>query len=230
MTKKIMQVIFVFLVITTVSYQCLAKIDNLDGGKSDNTVLLTGFEPFYTYTVNPSQLVVENLNGTALSNYSIIGLVLPVNFSTSISNIVEAIDIYNPQLIISLGLNGEARWIQVENIALNLRKRPRSDPLWFLPKKLDRSGPLVLKSTLPTHNIVDEIKSVGIPSRHSIYAGTYVCNSLFYQTLRYIDVEDFQIPMGFVHLPPLDFQEPYGMNITDIQSAVVSALTACLSS
>jgi pyroglutamyl-peptidase len=195
---------------------------------SDNYLLVTGFEPFYVYDVNPSQLIVEALNGTLIGNTTVIGIVLPVNFSGSVYQITSVIDKYDPLLVVSLGLNGEARMIQVENIGVNIRKRPRNNPFWFLPKRLDPDGPFLLKTTLPTNKIVSAIRDEGISVRHSFHAGTYVCNAVFYQTLRFIKEEDRQIPMGFIHVPPLDYQEPHGMNLSYLLDAIDIVLSMSL--
>ena len=215
-------------VVLIISVQIGAQINDHATRSISKNILLTGFEPFYIYDVNPSELVVNNLNGTVIGNHSIIGLVLPVNFSTSFSQITMAIDTYNPVLVLSLGLNGGARWLQVENIGLNFRKRPRSDPLWFLPKKLDPEGPLFRISTVPVDDIIAAVCMNGIPVRKSFYAGTYICNSVLYQTLNYIKKNEEQIPMGFIHLPPLYYQEPYGMNLSAIQNGVEAAILTCV--
>ncbi len=34
-------------------------------------------------------------------------------------------------------------------------------------------------------------------------AGTYVCNSLLYQTLNYLEENKLDIPCGFIHVPEL---------------------------
>jgi len=59
-------------------------------------VLVTGFEPFGNYTVNPSQLIAEALNGSILSDAEIVGVVLPVDFNKSVEMTTEAIQHYLP--------------------------------------------------------------------------------------------------------------------------------------
>jgi len=67
-------------------------------------VLLTGFEPFDIYDVNPSQIIAEELNGKIIEGVEVIGVVLPVNFEKSLINLTCAIEDYNPTIIISMGL------------------------------------------------------------------------------------------------------------------------------
>ena len=56
-------------------------------------VLLTGFEPFDIYEVNPSQLIVEALDGQIIADAQIVGVVLPVDFTFSVENVTQAINI-----------------------------------------------------------------------------------------------------------------------------------------
>ncbi|MBU0496888.1 MAG: hypothetical protein KKG04_02915 [Candidatus Thermoplasmatota archaeon] len=193
-----------------------------------NIVLISGFEPFYIYDENPSQLVAEALNGTILKNTTIVAVVLPVNFTESITQITQAIQTYRPVLVISLGLNVKAFGIQVENFGINFRKRLRSDPLWFLLQPLDPAGPLLRRSTVPNKKIVKAIRHEGIFAINSFNAGTYVCNAVLYGTLGVLEKESLDTPMGFFHVPPLPSQEPYGMPLEKIVDAVEIAISTIL--
>jgi len=189
-----------------------------------SVVLLTGFEPFFTYEVNPSELIVEALNGLVIDNVTVYSVVLPVNFSSSFVAIKAAIAEVEPVAILSLGLNAGARGFQVENIGFNLRKRPRSDLLWFLPNRLDVDGCLVQVCTVDTGAVVAALRDEGFLVRQSFYAGLFVCNSVLYNTLNFLDENNVDVPMGFMHVPPLPDQEPYGvpldMSIEAVRIAV----------
>ena len=223
------KLIVIIFVVFLIGFQTNVITGSIQILGSSNYLLVTGFEPFYIYDVNPSQLIVEAINGTVINNITVIGSILPVNFSESVTQITSEIDRYNPVLVLSLGLNGEARMVQVENLGINIRKRPRSDPFWFIPKRLDPEGPFLLRTLLPTIDMVSAIRSQGIPARNSMHAGTYVCNAVFYHTLRYIE-HNKQIPMGFIHVPPLDYQAPYGMNFSVLLDAIDISLKTCLES
>ena len=47
------------------------------------TLLLTGFEPFLKFTVNPTMKIVEELHGKVIGNYKIHSEVLTVDFQSS---------------------------------------------------------------------------------------------------------------------------------------------------
>ena len=70
------------------------------------TLLLTGFEPFLTFTVNPTMKIVEELHGTVIGNYKIHSEVLTVDFQSSGEQLLAHIEALKPDAVISLGLAG----------------------------------------------------------------------------------------------------------------------------
>ncbi len=67
-------------------------------------LLLTGFEPFLEFPINPTETIVKELDGQKVGNYEIKGLHLPVDFNLAPKKIVEAVAEENPDAVISLGL------------------------------------------------------------------------------------------------------------------------------
>ena len=141
-------------------------------------VLVTGFEPFGNYTVNPSQLIAQALNGSILNNTEIVGVVLPVDFNESVTMTIDAIEHYQPTLVISLGLNARAQGIEIEKIGVNLKRYPKNEGTWSFPQRIDGSGSFLRISTLHTMDIVRKIKEANISVQQSYFAGTYVCYSI----------------------------------------------------
>lgn len=191
-------------------------------------VLITGFEPFGNYTVNPSQLIAEALNGTMLNDAEIIGVVLPVDFNESVEITTDAIQYYQPDLVLSLGLNARSQDIRVEKIGLNLKRYPKDDGTWSFPRRIDVAGPLLRISPLHTVDIVRKIREANISVQQSFFAGTYVCNTVFYQVLGYVSEQNISRKMGFIHVPLLDSQDPLGMPLQSMIDAVKIAIQAGL--
>ena len=191
-------------------------------------VLITGFEPFNGYEINPSQLIAETLNGQNIEDAEIIGIVLPVNFTTSVEYVIQAITDYNPLLVISLGLSPVTHKIDVEKCGINLRWVYRNNNSYPIPKRLNPCGPLIRISPLHTKRIVLELKKVEIPSRQSFHAGFYVCNAVLYGTLNYIKENKIPIKAGFIHVPFLSSQHPDGMDLETMISAVKLAIKISL--
>lgn len=187
-------------------------------------VLVTGFEPFNIYEINPSQLIAEALDGQNIEGAEIIGIILPVNFNESVEIVTQAIIDYNPLLVISMGLSPSAHKINVEKCGINLKQVPRNESMWFIFRRLDPCGPFIRLSPLCTREIVSEIREAGIPSRQSFFAGLYVCNAVFYETLGYIEKYGIPTQAGFIHVPLLPSQDPDGMDLEIMIEAVKVAI------
>ncbi len=192
------------------------------GGKNEEIaeiVLITGFEPFNGYEVNPSELIAEELNDTDIKNATIVGIVLPVDYDMAKEAIMNAIEKYNPSIIISLGLAYYRRMICIEKVALNFRSIYMNNK-WAGIEKINATAPLFILSPLPAFKITEEIRKEGIPARQSFFAGTYLCNYIFFVTLHYIRENNLSIKAGFIHVPPLDEQAKHGMRLDEMVEAV----------
>lgn len=192
------------------------------------TVLVTGFEPFGSYTTNPSQVVAETLNGSILADAEIVGIVLPVNFTVSVERVIGAIEQYHPTLVLSLGLNAKSQVIEIEKIGLNLKRYPKDDGTWSFPQRIEKNGPFVRLTSLNTLNIVQTIRQANIPAKQSFFAGTYVCNAVFYGVLGYSKSQNLNTSIGFIHMPLLDSQDPQGLPVETLVDAVKIAIEVSL--
>jgi len=195
--------------------------------ENENVVLLTGFEPFNGYDVNPSQMVAEKLNGKKIGNATVIAIVLPVDFDGSAEIVKKAVEKFEPVAVINMGLNGYARKIEVEKIAFNVRS-VYVDGKWRGWKRIDDKGSPFFFSTLPVNSIVEKIKENGSKAGISYFAGTYSCNYVFYSTLLYLNQENLSIPSGFIHLPPLKYQKRYGMELEEMVEDIRIAIEETL--
>ena len=198
----------------------LFAIPSLSSGfyERQKIVLVTGFKPFGNWTANPSEVVANLLNGCEIDNAKIVSIILPVDFNNSFEILKDAIAIYKPSIIISLGLDGMAHKIHVEKIAINLECNE------YRCKLIEKHGKFVQISPLPAFKIAEEMRKHGYKAIPSFYAGTYVCNYIFYSTLSYIEENGLQIKAGFIHLPPLKSQRKYGMDADDMANAIKIAI------
>jgi pyroglutamyl-peptidase len=192
------------------------------------TVLVTGFEPFGSYTTNPSQVVAETLNGSTLTDAEIIGIVLPVNFTTSVERVIAAMEQYHPDIVISLGLNAKSHVIEVEKIGFNLKRYPKDDGTWSFPQRIEKNGPFIRLTSLNTQDIARIMRQAHIPAKQSFFAGTYVCNAVFYGVLGYTKSQDLNTSVGFIHVPLLDSQDPQGLPVETLVDAVKISIEVSL--
>jgi len=192
-------------------------------------VLLTGFEPFDAYEVNPSQEIVEALHGTCIANCSIVGLVLPVSFNTSVDVFIDAVEQYHPVVILSFGLSPRAKGFEVEQCAINLKKTSLNGSFSF-PKRIDCDGPFFRVSSLSAWSNVQLLRFNQVPARVSFFAGMYVCNFVYYSMLGYLSDSSSPVAYGFMHVPFLLSQDPEGLPLECMVFGVVSILESLLAS
>jgi pyroglutamyl-peptidase len=168
-------------------------------------VLLTGFEPYGVFSLNPTEEIALSLNGKKIGDGIIRSLVLPVIFEKAFDVLRSQLDEERPpDVIISLGLSPFSSAIHVERIAINLKdydgipdndgKKPMDEPI--LP-----DGPLALASTLPISKIVESLNAAGIPARISNSAGTHLCNYIMYRELDFVSRRRWLTRAGFIHVP-----------------------------
>ena len=167
--------------------------------------LVTGFEPYGGYSVNPSAEIARRLDGGRIGGTLVAGRVLPVELDAlgaAVSAILREVD---PVAVILLGLAPGEGAIRLERVALNLAHFPIPDNsgVRALDLPLDtRSGPAVW-ARLPLRAIQARLLAMGIPARMSETAGTYLCNAAMHLGLRRVPR---RVPCGFIHLPLLPAQ------------------------
>ncbi|WP_099159848.1 pyroglutamyl-peptidase I [Virgibacillus ndiopensis] len=165
-------------------------------------LLLTGFDPFLEFPINPTTDIVNELAGTQLNEFEIIGEVLSVDFHKSGQQLVELIEKHNPDTVISLGLAGGRNCITPERIAINCNDGP-VDNNGHKPsgEKIFDHGPDGYLSTLPIYEMIDKLTELGIPAKISNTAGTYLCNNVMYHGLHYLKENRLDHRAGFIHIP-----------------------------
>ncbi len=165
-------------------------------------ILVTGFEPFLDYPVNPTMQVVELLDGKTIGEYTICGKILPVDFGQSAEMLVAYIEQETPDAVLSLGLAGGRSKMTPERVALNVKDgepdnaghRPVDEPI-------EPDGPPAYFSTLPIRQMVERLKQENLPADISNTAGLYLCNNVMYAGLHWAAGHKPNMPSGFLHIP-----------------------------
>lgn len=165
-------------------------------------LLLTGFEPFLDFTVNPTMKIVEELDGELIGGYEIIGKIMPVDFSASGEMLLDFVAEENPDAVISLGLAAGRYKITPERIAINVKdgaadnegNKPVDEPI-------REEGEPAYLSALPIRKMVDSLLANGLPATISNTAGAYLCNNVMYEGLHYAKTTKPEMKTGFIHIP-----------------------------
>ena len=164
-------------------------------------ILVTGFEPFATSSLNPSGEIVKALIGDDL-----VTAILPVVFGQASAQLRELIDLHKPSAVLCLGQAEGRSEMTPERIAINLDNARIADNAGNQPleQKIIADGPDGHFSTLPIEKMVVSMKAAGIPASISLSAGTFVCNHIFYVLQDYL--KDSSVKSGFMHVPLMDEQ------------------------
>ncbi|KYG59250.1 pyroglutamyl-peptidase I [Planococcus maritimus] len=166
------------------------------------TLLLTGFEPFLDYTINPTMRVVERLDGEEIGGYRIISRILPVDFNRSGQRILEWIEELEPDAVVSLGLAAGRYKITPERVALNVKDGDQDNEGYQpVDEPISAAGPDAYLSTLPVREMTQALIEAGLPAEISNTAGAYLCNNIMYEGLHYAATNKPDMLSGFIHIP-----------------------------
>ncbi|MCD6383781.1 MAG: pyroglutamyl-peptidase I [Thermoplasmata archaeon] len=164
-------------------------------------VLITGFEKFSTFKVNPSEMIARRLDGKTIGKSDIKGVVLPVIYEDALERLSLLLSEMRWDLVLSLGLNPNIGWIALERYAHNIKESEVPDERGVIAsgEEVVSGGETVLISNLPLERIRDRLREEGIPARISYSAGAYLCNSVFYYVL--YKILKYGGRGGFIHIP-----------------------------
>ncbi|QOR66477.1 pyroglutamyl-peptidase I [Cytobacillus suaedae] len=167
------------------------------------TLLLTGFEPFLGFPINPTEQIVNALDGQTIGGYQIVGKILPVDFAESAVKCLEYFTEVQPDVVINLGLAGGRSKMTPERIAINVRDGEADNRgVKLQDSPIEEEGPAGYFSTLPIRRFVDTLQEKGLPANISNSAGTYLCNNVMYSVLHKIEKEGLNnVRAGFIHIP-----------------------------
>lgn len=163
-------------------------------------LLLTGFEPFLEFHVNPTWDIAESLNGTVIGDYEVYSEGLKVDFNEGVEQFKQVLQKLQPDLVISLGIASGRYKITPERIAINI-KDGAADNSGFTPidERISDDGPDGYFTSLPIRAMVNRLVKEGYPAEISNTAGTYLCNNVMYEGLKY--ATQHHIKAGFIHIP-----------------------------
>ncbi|MDB4868027.1 MAG: Pyroglutamyl-peptidase [Cohnella sp.] len=170
-------------------------------------ILISGFEPFGGSTVNPTEKLVQAIAEETFAGVELKTALLPVYFDDCVKQLLQKIEEFRPDAVISCGLAGGRTGITPERIAVNLKDiapdAPYPDNKGARPQDMpiNPGGPDGLFTKLPIRRMVGRLKEAGIPASISYSAGTFICNNAMYGVLDYIRQNDPSMIAGFVHFP-----------------------------
>ena len=197
-------------------------------------ILVTAFEPFNGRDINPSQLILEQLE--APDGVTLIKKLLPVEFKATTKILEEVLKEQQPDIVLSLGQAGNRPEISIERVAINLDncrssngKKLTADNAGNMPvdEPIIAGAPQAYFSNLPVWDMVKVIQDAGVDAAVSYTAGTYVCNHVMYTVLHEVATKYSKMKAGFIHVPFMPEQYPatgYTMELSEM----VKGIQACI--
>jgi pyroglutamyl-peptidase len=164
--------------------------------------LVTGFQAFAGDKINPSELLLQEL---MKSQTPVDTLLLPVSYKNAFPALLKKWKDDGPyEHLLLLGLAGGRDQVCLERVALNWSEtsQPDEDGFRHPVGPLDPTAPTSYVADFFPTDWISELGKIG-PVSTSFTAGTYVCNSLYFQARHKFPPTTSIL---FVHLPYLPEQ------------------------
>jgi pyroglutamyl-peptidase len=170
-------------------------------------ILITGFETFGEYKLNPSQRLVQALPDQ-YAGTTLLKSILPVHHEQAPNRIINLLREHQPDAVITFGLAAGRAKISIERVAINLVDFSLADNagVRIENQPVIEDGPAAYFSTLPILRMLEVLTQADIPAELSLTAGSYLCNLVFYILMHEIETHNLKTRAGFIHLPALPEQ------------------------
>lgn len=199
--------------------------------KHEQTALLLGFEPFAGDDINPSQRIVEILDGETIAEHRIAGFTLPTEFARAVTMTSDLIARRRPSLVLALGQAGGRDGMSIERVAINVIDARVPDNAGDQPVDVAvvDGAPNAYFSTLPIKAMLRALQTAAISASISNTAGTFVCNQVFYALAHLVATRYPALRTGFVHVPFLPEQSARHANAPSMDiRTMIDATRICL--
>ncbi|KAM7478523.1 hypothetical protein LguiA_026736 [Lonicera macranthoides] len=190
-------------------------------GPQSVTIHVTGFKKFHGVSENPTETIVSNLKdyvskkglpkGLILGSCNILdtagqGALVPLyqTLQSAISSKDSESSNYGRVIWVHFGVNSGATRFAIEHQAVNEATFRCPDELGWKPQKIpiipaDGGISRTRETSLPVEEITKALEKMGYDVMTSLDAGRFVCNYVYYHSLRF--AEQKGIKSLFVHVP-----------------------------
>lgn len=165
-------------------------------------LLLTGFDPFAHYNINPSWEAVKALPDV-IGGFAVAKLMLPNIYGTAGRLLFEEAERVKPDVILMTGMDSGSTKLHIDTVAVNLRDALIEDNKGAKPwgEPVISGAPAAYFATIPVHKLVAHLQKQGCPVHLGYCTGGYVCNDIFYMAARHFAGSNVKV--GFIHVPLL---------------------------
>lgn len=165
-------------------------------------LLLTGFDPFAHYNINPSWEAGKALP-KVIGSFSVHKMLLPNIYGTAGRLLLEEAERLKPDVILMTGMDSGSTRLHLDAVAVNLRDALLEDNKGAVPwgEPVVPGAPAAYFATIPVHKLVARLQKQGCPVHLGYCTGGYVCNDIFYMAARHFAGSNVKV--GFIHVPLL---------------------------
>lgn len=174
-------------------------------------IIVTGFDPFGEYSSNPSADAMNLLLDYVVtdderSRIPVAKKVLPTCCSDSWQQLEQLVGERQskPFLLLITGFADRADKIELERFALNTRQYriPDNNKHTHQDEYLDPSAPEAYRTKLPLTQLEAELAQSGYLCKISNFAGTFICNEIYFRSMQKWHENPNCVGVLFVHVPP----------------------------
>jgi pyroglutamyl-peptidase len=149
------------------------------------TIVVTGFEAFGAYPLNPTAEVVRRLARAPLPTGRLVPLVLPVTWSGAAAVLLARMAREGAHGCLLFGLAAESRAMRVERCAHNRMEAGGADNagVQLQGESIVPEGAAQLWTDGPYEAVQAALVEAGAPVAYSDDPGRFVCNATYYRAL-----------------------------------------------
>ncbi len=194
-------------------------------------VLITGFDAFGDDDYNPSFEAIKKLPDK-INSLQIIKKQLPTKYIDASLNVIDFLNENNVDYVILCGQAAGRKEITLEKFAVNTMDARIKDNAGYHPKDITilESGAVSYETSLNLSDMESYMNDHGISAKISYHAGTFVCNSTYYNLLHKIHEDNLETQGLFIHVPiiheqVLNYKETYpSVTLEEINEALYTVL------
>ena len=175
-----------------------------------NWALITGFGSFPNVDKNPTEELIHYLSKHSSSKpIDIHAIVLDVSFERSAKKLMNHLQSTStpPLFLLHFGVS-RSPFLRIEKQAINEKHAsiPDVDGVHCDGVAIDAkyASTKSISSSLHIDKLIQHLQKIGFPTKISLNAGRYVCNSTYYHSLKWTQSQrnSHAISSIFVHVPP----------------------------
>lgn len=175
-------------------------------------LIITGFEPIWGIKKTPSGDLAKLWDSGSISvpGVEIKSIVLPQLFKKCTDILISEMDTFKPDAILMYGATKKNNPVRFERFALNVELSSMGDNsrIPVNERSVNINGPAAYYGNWPVDYIIKYLDANGVHAITSQFAGTHVCNSIYYGIMHHIVTNNLPTVAGFIHM---SFPNEYGV-------------------